>query len=172
MLSHLLHLDLEPVSGIFVEQVHVAAISRLTRCYGCMAEAIAYLHDHGIRHKDPKPSQILLSPKGLWLADFGWSNDMSEYSQSATSGADNITAKYQAPERASRQPCGRAEDVSALDRCFVKMSVSTQKNSGIHRVLSRSWRWCWLSRPWTRKGWSFQANLTEVRHFLRNKPPG
>jgi hypothetical protein len=137
MLSHLLHLDLEPVSGTFVEQVHVTAVSRLTRSYGCMAEAIAYLHDHGIRRKDLKPSQILLSPEGLWLADFGWSNDMSEYSQSTTSGADNITAKYQAPERASRQPCGRAEDVFALGCCFVEMSVYTQRNSGIHRALSR-----------------------------------
>jgi serine/threonine protein kinase len=161
-LSHLLHLDLEPTSEKFVERVYVAATSRLKRCYGCIAEAIAYLHDHDIRHKDLKPSQILLSPEGLWLTDFGWSNDMSEYSQSATSGGDNITAKYQAPERASKQPCGRAEDVFALGCCFVEMSVYTELEHDISR---------WPSRPWKQTGWSFQAKLAEVRHFLHNCAP-
>jgi serine/threonine protein kinase len=39
---------------------------RLLRCFGCLASALAYLHAQGIRHKNLKPSNVLLSFNGLW----------------------------------------------------------------------------------------------------------
>jgi serine/threonine protein kinase len=129
---------------------------RLKRSLGCIAEAVAHIHQHGIRHKDLKPSQILLSRSGLWLADFGWSVDRSEFSQSATSGGDQMTIKYQAPERASMESCGRPEDVFAIGCIFLEIlsytsMTATFQNSG---------------RPWLRKGWFFQANLEQIYGIL------
>src|SRR5690242_17516850 len=40
------------------------------RQIGCLVSAIEYLHNQEIRHKDLKPSNILLSPNRLWLSDF------------------------------------------------------------------------------------------------------
>ncbi|KAF2024275.1 hypothetical protein EK21DRAFT_94206 [Setomelanomma holmii] len=76
-----------------------------------MARAVAFIHGHDIRHKDLKPSQILLSPDDLWLTDFGWSRDMSELSTSATSGGDRITVKFEPgpdPRVASQAYAGQA----------------------------------------------------------------
>lgn len=125
--------------------------------FGCIANAVAWLHQQGIRHKDLKPSQILLSPDGLWLTDFGWSKDVSELTQSATDGGQNITLKYQAPERARKQLCGRAEDIFALGCIFVEMAYQLARPMLMpgERVM-----------PWKQKGWYFQANLNEVETFL------
>lgn len=67
---------------------------------GCLVSAVAYLHEQQIRHKDLKPSNILLSswdPRGVCLSDFGSATDFSLLSQSATDN-ERGTAKYYAPE--------------------------------------------------------------------------
>jgi len=127
---------------------------RVRRSLGCIANAVAYLHEQNIRHKDLKPSQILLSAQGLWLADFGWSADMSELSSSVTSGGDVITAKYQAPERANLQPCGRAEDIFSLGCIFLEMTYCTSPLPSD------------IPRPWLQRAWSFQANLKHVQDWM------
>jgi serine/threonine protein kinase len=133
---------------------------QLLQSFACIAEAVAHIHHHGIRHKDLKPSQILLSPNGLWLADFGWSADRSEFNHSATSGGDQMTRKYQAPERAGMQSCGRPEDVFAIGCIFLEMF----SYSPTYLLLRTS------VRPWLQKGWFFQANLEQIYVILDTLP--
>lgn len=64
---------------------------------GCLVSAIEYLHSQEIRHKDLKPSNILLSANQLWLSDFGSATDFSLLSQSATDN-ERGTPRYFAPE--------------------------------------------------------------------------
>lgn len=66
---------------------------------GCLISAIAYLHDEKIkiRHKDLKPSNILLSAENLWLSDFGSATDFSLLSHSATDN-ERGTLRYFSPE--------------------------------------------------------------------------
>ena len=64
---------------------------------GCLVSAVAYLHANRIRHKDLKPSSILMTPEGVRLSDFGSATDFSLLSQSATDN-ERGTPKYFAPE--------------------------------------------------------------------------
>jgi serine/threonine protein kinase len=130
------------------EKVRDAALQRLTRSIGCIAKAVEYLHNRGIRHKDLKPSQILLSSNGLWLTDFGWSRDISHLTCSETSGGDRITVRYHAPERAHMGKCGRPEDVFALGCTFLEMA---------YRIYGKDSK-DYLN-PTGNPMWSFQANL-------------
>ena len=138
-----------------VKQVVFLCENRIRRSLGCIANAVAYLHEHNIRHKDLKPSQVLLSTQGLWLADFGWSADMSEHDSSTTSGDEMMTTKYQAPERANSERCGRSEDIFSLGCIFLEMGygmISLTRDN---------------PRPWMQKGWSFQANLDDIQGWMK-----
>ena len=64
---------------------------------GCLVSAIAYLHSQSIRHKDLKPSNILLSRGCLYLSDFGNATDFSQLTQSATDNGGG-TPRYLSPE--------------------------------------------------------------------------
>lgn len=64
---------------------------------GCLISAVEYLHSQKIRHKDLKPSNVLLSAKQIWLSDFGSATDFSLQSRSATDNQCG-TPRYFAPE--------------------------------------------------------------------------
>lgn len=78
------------------QQPDIAAIRRF---FGCLASALAFLHRQKIRHKDIKPSNILVHDKRVFLSDFGSSLDWEEREKSSTSGnAEAGTRVYAAPE--------------------------------------------------------------------------
>ncbi|KAH7079491.1 kinase-like domain-containing protein [Paraphoma chrysanthemicola] len=137
------------------EKVRTAVAKRLSRAIGCIAKAVNYLHRNGIRHKDIKPSQILLSSQGLWLTDFGMSKDISHLTCSETTGGERATVKYHAPERALLQKCGRAEDIFALGCTYLEVAYR------IHEVDARA-----FLNPQGAPMWSFQANLDSLDAWL------
>lgn len=118
---------------------------------------MGWLHQQNIRHKDLKPSQILLSHDGLWVTDFGWSRDISDLTHSTTSEGDNIILKYHSPERAGKEACGRSEDVFALGCIFLEMAYQL-----VRPVLQPKQR----PAPWQKKGWYFQAHIGDLNDTL------
>jgi serine/threonine protein kinase len=138
--------------------IYSASLKYLQTIFGCLAKAVAHLHnDQMIRHKDLKPSQVLLAPDGLWLTDFGWSLDTSDLSNSATNSGAKISAKYHAPERASRgeQYCGKPEDVFALGCTYLEMMYQLCGICFDTNVNQDG-----------KKGWSYQANLDQIDDWL------
>lgn len=107
--------------------VHISAF--LSATMGCLANAMEYLHSQQIRHKDLKPSNILLSRDQLWLTDFGSATDFSMLSQSATENGERGTPKYFAPEVAQYRPSGRAADIFSLGCIFLEIVTLSQKGS-------------------------------------------
>ena len=141
-----------------LESLLVKTTARLTRAFGCLARAVEYLHDdQQIRHKDLKPSQVLLSSDGLWVTDFGWSVDITSLSSSATSNGDKTTTRYHAPEREKRGRCGRSEDIFGLGCVYVEMAL-TLCGVGTEPCLN----------PEGQKIWSFQSNLDQTSRWLGN----
>jgi serine/threonine protein kinase len=120
-----------------------------------MSSAIAYLHENHIRHKDVKPSNILLSADGLWVADFGASTDFSSLTQSTTQNGERGTPKYFAPEVAEFKPNGYAADIFSLGCVFLEMIGLCNKYSlAFMRTL----------RP--QRDGSFHANLRAILHWF------
>jgi len=101
--------------------LHHEALSRLSSCFGCLVDVIAYLHEQHIRHKDIKPSNILVSHRGVWLADFGISSDFSDRTSSQSEAVDRGTPKYFAPEVALFEKSGRPADIFSLGCIFLEM---------------------------------------------------
>ncbi|KAH7393845.1 kinase-like domain-containing protein [Phaeosphaeria sp. MPI-PUGE-AT-0046c] len=108
---------------IYPNNVVEIAKAKLWRSYRCIASAIQHLHENSIRHKDIKPHNILLSPEGLWVTDFGLSTDFSGISTSNTSGGERGTVKYCAPEIAAFQRSGRSADIYSLGCLFFEMAA-------------------------------------------------
>jgi serine/threonine protein kinase len=139
------------------EALHKISQERLCQSFLCIASSVQFLHRNKIRHKDLKPSQILLSPNGLWLTDFGHSNDMSAFSNTATTDWGTMTYRYQAPERASQGSCSRPEDIFALGCTFLEMSI--RRTDSAAKTVD-SWKYD------TGEKWSFQENLADIDFWV------
>ncbi|KAJ6083643.1 serine/threonine protein kinase [Penicillium canescens] len=134
---------------------HYAAITRLKQSIGCTSSAITYLHQRSIRHKDIKPSNILLSSAGLWVTDFGTSTDFSGISQSITQNGERGTPKYFAPEVAEYEPNGRSADIFSLGCIFLEITG-----------LCNGYSLDYLKSLRPKKDLSFQANLDHILHWF------
>lgn len=85
--------------------------------YGCLASALAYLHDKAIRHRDIKPSNILVHRSSVLITDFGLSHE----SWDSTSGTNPGTIRYQSPEVAACDRRNESTDVWSLGCVFLEI---------------------------------------------------
>jgi serine/threonine protein kinase len=115
-----------------------AAIRRLFASFGCLAEALFYVHRQHISHKDVKPSNILVYPNessyqstesnpqgqrvrdGLRLTDFDGAND---FSQAPVSTAEHswFTTLYASPETLNKRESGRGCDIFSMGCVYLEM---------------------------------------------------
>jgi serine/threonine protein kinase len=101
-----------------------SARKRLKEAYGCLTCGVQYLHQNHIRHKDIKPTNILLDRGSrLFITDFGISRDNSDASTSITDGNERGTPKYFAPEVSRFEPRGRSADIYSLGCVFLEMAT-------------------------------------------------
>ncbi|MFI7688560.1 serine/threonine-protein kinase [Nonomuraea sp. NPDC049655] len=78
-----------------------------------LAAALADVHRHGVQHRDLKPHNVILSPQGPRLIDFGIARAPGQ-STITTSGEIVGTPGYIAPEAVRQEPVTAAADVFAL----------------------------------------------------------
>jgi serine/threonine protein kinase len=94
----------------------------LDRSFGCLANGLAFIHKHTIRHKDIKPHNILIHNGRVLYTDFGISLDASQQEDTSTTGNPGaFTRRYCALEVARWEKRNRKSDVFSLACVFVEV---------------------------------------------------
>jgi serine/threonine-protein kinase len=88
-----------------------------------LADAVAHIHAQGVVHRDIKPHNVRVTPRGeVKLLDFGIAT--SSHVRGLTSTGNVIgTPRYLAPEQRHNEPVGTAADIWALGVLFYEMTT-------------------------------------------------
>ena len=98
----------------------------------CLSQALRYLHEQDVRHKDIKPANILIDQSNsVILTDFGISRRFPKNSSHVTDDEANFTWKYASPEMMEDMRMGRddASDVFSLGCVFLEMATLLLKGT-------------------------------------------
>ncbi len=92
--------------------------------FGCLSQAVAFLHRHNqrVRHKDIKPENIIIDEYDVpILTDFGLSKhfETGQYSE----GPTPKTLKYAAPEAIHEERRDESSDIFSLGCVFLEMAT-------------------------------------------------
>ena len=99
----------------------------LRKSFGCLASVLKFLHDAEMRHKDIKPSNILVHNEDILLTDFGSSFDGSAEHRLTTHSKDpeGYTRRYAPPEYIFGYPRNEKSDVFAMGGVFYDTICAT-----------------------------------------------
>ncbi|KAK3370364.1 kinase-like domain-containing protein, partial [Podospora didyma] len=99
---------------------------RCLRAYfGCLATALAYLHQQDVRHNDIKPKNVLVKDSSVYFTDFGTSRSWGAEEGSTTIGEhEGFTQRYCAPEtHETKGGRNRSSDMWSLGCVFLEMAT-------------------------------------------------
>jgi serine/threonine protein kinase len=114
-----------------VEPERLRRISAMVDWSGCLIQALDYIHQEKVRHKDIKPSNILIVNGQVILADFGISKDLIDQQTTATTTGNVGTLMYCAPEvLVDNHPRGRASDVFSMGCVLLEISTVVLDSKG------------------------------------------
>jgi serine/threonine protein kinase len=151
-----------------------------------LAEALAYLHERGVVHRDVKPANILVSDVGssgyehtAKLTDFGVAHFM-DGSRLTSDGIVIGTASFVSPEQVAGEPISGASDVFSLGLVLLEALTGHREYSGtvleaaiarLHRsptipeTLPAEWRT--LLAEMTQRDPAGRPTAEDVAHRLR-----
>ncbi|KAH8701441.1 kinase-like domain-containing protein [Phaeosphaeriaceae sp. PMI808] len=116
--------DIKDAGNPLTEEQH----SVLNDSFGCLASGLAFIHKHTIRHKDIKPSNILIHNDRIIYTDFGISYDASQQNTTTTGRPEAFTRAYCAPEVANWDRRNRKSDVFSLGCVFIEIIAVLEPN--------------------------------------------
>ncbi|MER6348962.1 serine/threonine protein kinase [Streptomyces sp. NPDC001595] len=102
-----------PTLAKAVQQQGPLPADSVRRLFAALAEALASVHAHSVTHRDLKPQNVILSPQGPLLIDFGIARGTADTALTQT-GFTPGTPGYSAPEVLTGDQAGPESDVFAL----------------------------------------------------------
>lgn len=98
----------------------------LERFFGCLANAMAFIHEHNVKHMDIKPKNILVKQRAIgvyrvYIADFGIARSYQSPADLETDSPVSFTRIYAAPEVVLQDKRGLKADVFSLGCVFTEM---------------------------------------------------
>jgi serine/threonine protein kinase len=108
----------------YMEQTSMTLDNRptLRTFFGCLATALAFLHENHVRHRDIKPQNILVLRSNVLFTDFG----LARESMDTSSGPMLVTSRYCAPEVIAAEKRNEAADMWSLGCVFLEMMAALQ----------------------------------------------
>jgi serine/threonine protein kinase len=110
-----------------VNEIVEESVRRLFQTFGCLAEAITYLHGQRVRHQDIKPANILICLQDknfIRLTDFGIADDLKDRKTTRVTFDGRATTFYQAPEQKKDMKVGFEADVFSLGIVYLEVVVA------------------------------------------------
>ncbi|MCJ1394989.1 hypothetical protein MMC18_007870 [Xylographa bjoerkii] len=106
-----------------LEQTLPDKLKALKGYFVCLCQALSYLHDQGIRHKDIKPENVLIDlSNSVVLTDFGISKKFEKGVPHVTRDETLRTPRYQSPEKANDLDRDDSDDIFSLGCVFLEMA--------------------------------------------------
>jgi Tol biopolymer transport system component/tRNA A-37 threonylcarbamoyl transferase component Bud32 len=96
------------------ETERAISLVRLVELTGQVAVALDHAHQHGVIHRDVKPSNILIDGKWALLTDFGLAKTPDDSGQLTQSGISVGTPAYMSPEQGQGLPLDHRTDIYSL----------------------------------------------------------
>lgn len=115
------HDEVDPLSLSLTEK-----IDSLRQYFVCLSQALNYIHESDLRHKDVKPKNVLIDSSGsVVLTDFGISRRFPKSTSHETNDKWEWTRKYASPEimKGKKVPRGDPSDVFSLGCVFLEMAT-------------------------------------------------
>lgn len=139
---------------------HQNRITVLRSFFGCLTDAVSYLHAQNIRHRDVKPENILVNNGKAFLCDFGISREFS-ITGLTTNGSG--TPRYRAPEIERQGHHDEKSDVWSLGCVFVEMwsVIKGEELSRFYTFMSES-----------KNSWIYSTELERVHEWVTKLQTG
>jgi serine/threonine-protein kinase len=122
----------------YLAQHHRLGISETIRLANDLLGALEHAHAHGIIHRDVKPENVVLSPEGAFLLDFGIARAVSASGKDrlTRSGIAVGTSTYMSPEQISAlKEIDHRSDIYSLGcvlfECLAGQPPFTNRNEAV-----------------------------------------
>jgi ankyrin repeat protein len=114
------------LDAYLIGKVNPKKTRSLARWFGCLVGVVAHIHGLGIRHRDIKPTNILVKDEQVLLTDFGISKMGLGKTMPTTVPAfpRARTEGYCAPEVEAGSTRGRSADIFSLGAVFLEMLIA------------------------------------------------